>query len=68
MEFRVAAAVLLSARFNVHTTGDLRRRQSLAVLPGNPMISLGRPGKRLEGNIKMDLNRGNYEGTDLIPF
>jgi hypothetical protein len=59
---------LLSARFNVHTTGDPRRRQSLAVLPGNPMLSLGRPEKRWEGNIKTDLNRGNSVGTDLIQF
>jgi hypothetical protein len=67
MEFR-AAANLLSARFNVHATSDLGRRQSLALLLGNPMISLGRQGKRWENNIKMDLNKGSSVCTDLVQF
>jgi hypothetical protein len=55
-------------QIQLHATGDLRRRQNLAVLPGNPMISLGRLGKRWENNIKIELNKRSSVATDLIQF
>jgi hypothetical protein len=60
--------LLWSVRWARHVACIGDRRESYRVLMGKPEgeRALGRPGYKLDDNIKMDLKKTEYEGVEWI--